>query len=197
MRAPGSTGLPVPGYQVRITDENGRELPSGEMGDLWVRGDSNARCYWNRPRLTAERMLNGWFFSGDKYRADADGYYWYAGRSDDMFRVSGEWVSPIEVEGALIEHPAVLEAAVVARLGEDGLPMPCAFVTLKDPGCGCEGLAGDCANSCAGAWRVTNGHGASSFWRSYRRRRLEKCSGINYGDFQRAVQIRTKKSRGH
>jgi benzoate-CoA ligase family protein len=140
---PGSTGLPVPGYQVRITDENGRELPSGETGDLWVRGDSNARCYWNRPRLTAERMLNGWFFSGDKYRADADGYYWYAGRSDDMFRVSGEWVSPIEVESALIEHPAVLEAAVVARLGEDGLPMPCAFVTLKDPGCGCEGLAGE------------------------------------------------------
>ncbi len=104
---------------------------------------ATSRYYWNRPQLTAERMRDGWFFSGDKYRADADGYYWYAGRSDDMFRVSGEWVSPIEVESALIEHPAVLEAAVVARLGEDGLPMPCAFLTLKEPGCASEELAGE------------------------------------------------------
>src|ERR1022692_4155100 len=128
---PGSSGVPVPGYEVRITDERGRELPAGETGDLWVRGRSNATHYWNRPQFTAERMRDGWFFSGDKYRVDADGYYWYAGRSDDMFRVSGEWVSPIEVESALIEHPAVLEAAVVARLGDDGLPVSCAFVTLK------------------------------------------------------------------
>ncbi len=128
---PGSSGVPVPGYEVRITDERGRELPAGATGDLWVRGRSNATHYWNRPQFTAERMRDGWFFSGDKYRVDADGYYWYAGRSDDMFRVSGEWVSPIEVESALIEHPAVLEAAVVARLGEDGLPVSCAFVTLK------------------------------------------------------------------
>lgn len=138
---PGSSGLPVPGYEVRITDENGRELPAGETGDLWVRGPSNATHYWNRPKLTSERMRDGWFFSGDKYRVDADGYYWYAGRSDDMFRVSGEWVSPIEVESALIEHPAVLEAAVVARVGEDGLPMTYAFVTLKRPEGGCETLA--------------------------------------------------------
>jgi len=138
---PGSTGLPVPGYQVRITDESGRELPAGETGDLWVRGASNATHYWNRPELTAARMRDGWFFSGDKYRADADGYYWYAGRSDDMFRVSGEWVSPIEVESTLIEHPAVLEAAVVARLGENGLPAACAFVTLKQAGAACDALA--------------------------------------------------------
>jgi benzoate-CoA ligase family protein len=140
---PGSSGVPVPGYQVRITDETGRELPAGETGDLWVRGRSNATHYWNRPQLTAARMRDGWFFSGDKYRADADGYYWYAGRSDDMFRVSGEWVSPIEVESALIEHPLVLEAAVVARLGEDGLPVPCAFVTLKQPDSAGEALAGE------------------------------------------------------
>jgi benzoate-CoA ligase len=88
-------------------------------------------------------MRDGWFFSGDKYRVDADGYYWYAGRSDDMFRVSGEWVSPIEVESALIAHPAVLEAAVVARPGADGLPMPCAFVTLKRPEGAGEELAGE------------------------------------------------------
>jgi benzoate-CoA ligase len=140
---PGSSGVPVPGYEVRIMDESGCELPAGETGDLWVRGGSNATHYWGRPQLTAERMRDGWFFSGDKYRADADGYYWYAGRSDDMFRVSGEWVSPIEVESALIEHPAVLEAAVVARLGEDGLPIPCAFVTLKRPEGAGEGLAGE------------------------------------------------------
>jgi len=140
---PGSSGLPVPGYQVRITDESGRELPAGETGDLWVRGASNATHYWNRPQLTAQRMRDGWFFSGDKYRADADGYYWYAGRSDDMFRVSGEWVSPIEVEGALIGHPAVLEAAVVARIGDSGLPVPCAFVTLKQPDRASDELAGE------------------------------------------------------
>jgi benzoate-CoA ligase len=140
---PGSTGVPVPGYEVRITDESGRELPVGETGDLWVRGRSNATHYWNRPQLTAERMRDGWFFSGDKYRADADGYYWYAGRSDDMFRVSGEWVSPIEVESALIEHPTVLEAAVVARPGVDGLPVACAFVTLKRAEGASEALAGE------------------------------------------------------
>jgi len=140
---PGSSGVPVPGYEVRIENESGRELPAGETGDLWVRGGSNATHYWNRPQLTAERMRDGWFFSGDKYRVDADGYYWYAGRSDDMFRVSGEWVSPIEVEGALVEHPAVLEAAVVARPDADGLPVSCAFVTLKRPETACEALAGD------------------------------------------------------
>lgn len=138
---PGSSGGPVPGYEVRITDERGRELPAGETGDLWVRGRSNATHYWSRPELTAARMRDGWFFSGDKYRMDADGYYWYAGRSDDMFRVSGEWVSPIEVESALIEHPAVLEAAVVARPGEDRLPVPCAFVALKRPDGASEALA--------------------------------------------------------
>jgi benzoate-CoA ligase family protein len=138
---PGSSGAPVPGYEVRITDENGQHLPAGQVGDLWVRGGSAATHYWNRPELTADRMREGWFFSGDKYRVDADGYYWYAGRSDDMFRVSGEWVSPIEVEAALIGHAAVLESAVVAHMDEDGLLKPRAFVTLKQPERACEGLA--------------------------------------------------------
>ena len=140
---PGSSGRPVPGYEVRITDEHGHELPVGETGDLWVRGASTATHYWNRPDLTARRMQDGWFFSGDKYRADEHGYYWYAGRSDDMFRVSGEWVSPIEVESALIEHPAVLEAAVVGRAGETGLPVTCAFVTLKHPDGAGEAMAAE------------------------------------------------------
>jgi benzoate-CoA ligase family protein len=138
---PGSSGVPVSGYDVRITDENGGDLRAGETGDLWVRGASNSIEYWNRQQLTAQRMRDGWFFSGDKYRVDADGYYWYAGRSDDMFRVSGEWVSPIEIEGALVEHAAVLEAAVVARTGDSGLPAVCAFVTLKQPDHACPHLA--------------------------------------------------------
>ena len=132
---PGSSGVPVPGYGVRIKGD------AGEAGDLWVRGASTATRYWNRPQVTAERMRGGWFFSGDKYRVDADGYYWYAGRSDDMFRVSGEWVSPIEVESALIEHAAVLEAAVVARADENGLTKPCAFVALKRPEDASEAMA--------------------------------------------------------
>jgi benzoate-CoA ligase family protein len=138
---PGSSGTPVEGYHVRIADEQGRDLQPGEVGDLWVRGGSTAAHYWNRPELTAERMRDGWFFSGDKYRVDADGYYWYAGRSDDMFRVSGEWVSPIEVEAALIGHAAVLESAVVAHKDDDGLLKPRAFVTLKQPERACEALA--------------------------------------------------------
>ena len=140
---PGSSGVPVPGYEIRVTDEQRRELPVGQVGDLWVRGRSTASHYWNRPRLTADRMRDGWFFSGDKYRADADGFLWYAGRSDDMFRVSGEWVSPIEVESALVEHPAVLETAVVAQPDENGLLKPCAFVTLKQPDSASEALAGE------------------------------------------------------
>jgi benzoate-CoA ligase family protein len=133
---PGSTGQPVPGYQLRIVDEKGRDAPAGSIGDLLVRGASTAPCYWNRPELSAERMQGEWFHSGDKYFLDEDGYFWYAGRSDDMFRVSGQWVSPIEVESALIEHAAVLEAAVVPHLEANGLHTTKAFVVLK------HGLAG-------------------------------------------------------
>lgn len=140
---PGSSGVPVPGYEIRITGDGGQEVSRGDIGDLWVRGPSNSQEYWNRPQLTAERIRNGWFFSGDKYRIDEDGYYWYAGRSDDMFRVSGEWVSPVEVEAALIEHPAVLETAVVAFHDEHGLLKPCAFVALKNQDTACEALAGE------------------------------------------------------
>ena len=129
---PGCSGQPVEGYDIRITDERGRDVAPGEIGDLWVRGPSLATGYWNRPELTAERFRDGWFFSGDKYYADADGYLWYAGRSDDMFRVSGEWVSPFEVEGALMAHPAVLEAAVVPCEDEHQLLKPKACVVLKD-----------------------------------------------------------------
>jgi benzoate-CoA ligase family protein len=129
---PGSTGTAVPGYKLRLVDLDERELQPGAIGDLLVAGESIAPCYWNRRQLTAERMRGKWFFTGDKYWIDADGYYWYAGRSDDMFRVSGQWVSPAEVESVLFEHNSVLEAAVVAYRESTELHTPKAFVVLRE-----------------------------------------------------------------
>jgi benzoate-CoA ligase len=128
---PGSCGTPVPGYHVRLVDPAGDDVPRGDVGDLIVAGDSRATCYWNRPALTAERMRDRWFVTGDKYRVDADGYYWYAGRVDDMFKVSGQWISPIEIEATLIEHGSVLEAAVIAFEEESRLLTAKAFVVLR------------------------------------------------------------------
>jgi benzoate-CoA ligase family protein len=127
----GSTGQAVPGYELALVDHAGQPVPPGAIGDLMVAGPSTAPCYWNRPALTQDRMRGRWFFTGDKFTVDEDGYYWYAGRSDDMFRVSGQWVSPIEVECTLIEHPCVLEAAVIAFEEQTGLHTPFAFVVLR------------------------------------------------------------------
>jgi benzoate-CoA ligase family protein len=127
---PGSTGQVVPGYELALVDDAGQPAPTGAIGDLLVAGPSTAQCYWNQRDLTRSRMRGRWFFTGDKYTVDEDGYYWYAGRSDDMFRVSGGWVSPIEVECALIEHPCVLEAAVIPFEEESGIQTPKAFVVL-------------------------------------------------------------------
>jgi benzoate-CoA ligase family protein len=127
----GSTGQAVPGYELALLDHADQPVPPGAIGDLLVAGPSTAQCYWNRHALTQERMRGRWFFTGDKYIVDHDGYYWYAGRSDDMFRVSGQWVSPIEVECTLVEHHCVLEAAVIAFEEETGLHTPKAFVVLR------------------------------------------------------------------
>jgi benzoate-CoA ligase len=128
----GSTGQAVSGYELALIDQAGQPVPPGTIGDLLVAGASTAQCYWNRYDLTRDRMRGRWFFTGDKYTVDEDGYYWYAGRSDDLFRVSGQWVSPIEVEGTLIEHPGVLEAAVIAFEEQTGLHTPMAFIVLRD-----------------------------------------------------------------
>ena len=128
---PGSTGHPVPGYQVRIADEAGNEVVSGQVGDLWVRGRSTSPYYWNRVQLNAERWKDGWFSSGDKYYRDEEGFLFYTGRSDDMFKVSGQWVSPIEIENCLVEHDAVLESAVVPWEDSNKLAKPKAYVVLK------------------------------------------------------------------
>jgi benzoate-CoA ligase len=129
---PGSTGQAVPGYELALLDHAGQPVPPGAIGDLMVAGPSTAPCYWNRRALSEDRMRGRWFFTGDKYTVDEDGYYWYAGRSDDMFRVAGQWVSPIEVEFTLIEHPCVLEAAVIAFEEQTGLHTPIAFVVLRN-----------------------------------------------------------------
>jgi benzoate-CoA ligase family protein len=129
---PGSSGRPVPGYDIRLEDENGAEVPAGETGNLVVAGGSLFAGYWNRHDVT-QRVLQGrWYHTGDKYYVDAGGFYWYRGRADDMLRVSGHWVSPAEVEASLIQHPAVLEAAVVGRPDADELIKPQAFVVLRE-----------------------------------------------------------------
>jgi benzoate-CoA ligase len=127
---PGSSGAPVPGYELKLLDDDGRELAGEATGDLYVRGGSMLAGYWNQPERTADSIREGWFYSRDRYRRDAEGTYWYEGRADDMFKVSGLWVSPIDVEGRLIEHPAVVEAAVVAaEVG--GLTTAKAFVVRE------------------------------------------------------------------
>ena len=128
---PGSSGKVVPGYQARLVNEQGQDVAVGEIGSLLVRGDSAAIGYWNKHEKSKDVFQGHWVATGDKYYQDAEGYFWYCGRSDDMFKVSGQWVSPFEVESALIAHPAVLEAAVVSATDQDKLIKPRAYVVLK------------------------------------------------------------------
>jgi 4-hydroxybenzoate-CoA ligase len=127
----GTSGRPVEGYEIRLVDEQGRDVPDGEVGEMLVRGPSAAEGYWNQREKSRSTFEGGWTRSGDKYTRDADGFYIYQGRTDDMFKVSGIWVSPFEVESALIGHDAVLEAAVVPKEDSDGLLKPKAFIVLK------------------------------------------------------------------
>ena len=130
---PGSSGVAVPGMELRIVDEAGTDVSRGEVGTLLVKGASAARAYHNRPEQTARTMLpGGWLRTGDSYRQDDDGFYYYMGRGDDLIKVSGQFVSPIEVEATLIAHPRVVEAAVVGQADEYGLLKPKAFVVLND-----------------------------------------------------------------
>ncbi|MFC6519483.1 benzoate-CoA ligase family protein [Undibacterium arcticum] len=127
----GTTGKPVPGYAVRLVDEEGKPVLRGEPGELHISGPTSATLYWNNREKSRSTFLGDWTRSGDKYHEDEDGYFIYAGRSDDMLKVSGIYVSPIEVESALIDHPAVLEAAVVGKEDDDKLIKPIAFIVLK------------------------------------------------------------------
>jgi 4-hydroxybenzoate-CoA ligase len=129
----GRSGKAVPGYELRLVDDTGADAADDEIGEMLVRAPSAATGYWDQPAKTSETFLGEWARTGDKYRRDSEGYYEYCGRTDDMFKVSGIWVSPFEVESALISHDSVLEAAVVAAADEEGLLKPKAFVVLKNP----------------------------------------------------------------
>jgi acyl-coenzyme A synthetase/AMP-(fatty) acid ligase len=133
----------IPGYAMRIVNERGEPVGTNQVGDLLVNGPSCAIMYWNRRDETKQKMLGDWFVSGDKYSVDEDGYYWFAGRTDDMFKASGEWISPIEIESLMIEHPSVVECAVVAWQESIGVVRPKAFVVLAAGAAGDSTLVGD------------------------------------------------------
>jgi benzoate-CoA ligase len=143
---PGSSGLLVPGYEAIIADDEGKSVPRGEVGNLRVKGDSTMAYYWNKHEKTKEVLFGSWIQTGDKYYQDADGYFWYCGRSDDMLKVGGIWVSPVEVENTLVEHLAVLEAAVVGKEDTDKLLKTKAYVVLKDPAAGSAELEAEIKN---------------------------------------------------
>ena len=128
---PGSSGKPVAGYEIKLLNDDGQPVPRGEAGDLYVKGDSALAFYWAQHEKTKKSILGEWFFSGDRYRQDEQGNYWYEGRTDDIIKVSGLWVSPMDIEAALIEHPAIAESAVVGYADADGLTKIRAFVVLK------------------------------------------------------------------
>jgi len=129
---PGSTGKPVPGYDLKLIDDEGKEVPVGEIGTLLVKGGSAAQQYWRKREKTRLTMQGEWINTGDKYYVDKDGYFWCAGRGDDMLKVGGIWVSPVEVENCMMEHPAVREVAVVGKKDEKDLIKPKAYVVLRD-----------------------------------------------------------------
>lgn len=133
----GTTGKAVPGYELRLLDESDAELGDDEIGELVVKGETSGIAYWNQREKSRNTFQGYWTRTGDKYYRDADGFYHYCGRTDDMFKVSGIWVSPFEVENALVSHEAVLEAAVVAKADDDDLLKPKAFVVLN------QGFSGD------------------------------------------------------
>src|SRR5207245_9601092 len=127
---PGAAGELVPGYEARIVDETGAEVPDGTVGNLLIKGDSTCASYWNKHERTKDTIEGHWIRTGDKFSRDADGYYCYAGRADDMLKVGGIWVSPVEIENTLVEHPAVQEAGVIGRRAADDLEKPVAYIVL-------------------------------------------------------------------
>jgi benzoate-CoA ligase len=129
---PGSTGEIVTGYEAKILDDNNHEVGLGEVGTLYMKGDSIASGYWNKHEKTKITFCGEWINTHDKYRKDCDGFFWYEGRADDMIKVSGLYVSPAEVESVLMSHTYVLESGVVGVFDHEGLMKPCAYVVLKN-----------------------------------------------------------------
>jgi benzoate-CoA ligase family protein len=137
----GAAGLRVPGYEIALRTSDGQPAADGEEGILWVRGDSNAPCYWNRPDKTAETMReDGWIYTGDRFVRDTDGFHFFRGRADDLVKVSGQWVYPLEIELCLAEHPLVRECAVFAFELEDRRTSIRAVVALTEPAADAAGV---------------------------------------------------------
>ncbi|MCM3906322.1 MAG: benzoate-CoA ligase family protein [Pyrinomonadaceae bacterium] len=128
----GSSGKLLNGYEARLLNQEGSPTPEGEVGNLWVKGRSAAMGYWQKPQVTANTFVDGWVRTGDLYARDGDGFWFHMGRSDDCFKSSGQWVSPVEVEGALLRHEGVSRVAVVEDFDKDGLPCACAFVICSE-----------------------------------------------------------------
>jgi 4-hydroxybenzoate-CoA ligase len=152
----GTTGKAVPGYDLKIVDEEGREVADGEIGELVVRGPTAGEGYWNQRAKSRRTFAGEWTLTGDKYVREASGYFHYCGRTDDMFKVSGMWVSPFEVEAALASHEAVLEAAVIGKADADGLIKPKAFIVLRSGFAADERLIETLrvhVKECAGPWK--------------------------------------------
>jgi benzoate-CoA ligase len=129
---PGSLGRIVEGYEAEIVDAEARAVPTGEMGTLRIKGDSAALCYWQAHEKSKQTFAGDWCTTGDQFHLDSEGYYWYHGRTDDMLKVSGVFVAPAEIENCLLQHEAVLEAAVVGHDAGDHLVKPKAFVVLRE-----------------------------------------------------------------
>jgi len=125
---PGSVGTLVPGYAARVVDDDGNDCPPGEIGTLWIAGGSRALGYHRDHARSCEVFRGDWYVTGDRFRVDEDGYFWFSGRGDDLLKVGGRWVSPVEIEDCLLRHPAVAHCAVVGHAGADGLVTPLAFL---------------------------------------------------------------------
>jgi benzoate-CoA ligase family protein len=128
---PGSSGVLIGDHRARVVDESGGDAPDGEPGELWIKAASTALFYWNQRDRTKQTFIGEWLRTGDRYIRDPNGFYWYQGRNNDVFKVSGQWVSPLEVESCILTHPAVLECAVVGSADESGLLKPRAFVIAR------------------------------------------------------------------
>ncbi|MGH9906678.1 MAG: AMP-binding protein [Pyrinomonadaceae bacterium] len=136
----GSSGTVLEGYEGRLIDQDGNPTAEGEEGNLWVKGQSAAQGYWRKQEASDRTFVDGWVRTGDLYARDADGFWFHKGRSDDCFKSSGQWVSPVEVEGAILRHNGVGQTAVVEDFDKDGLPGACAFVVSRDSSVATPGL---------------------------------------------------------
>ena len=134
----GSSGSLLKGYDARLLDQEGNPTPENEIGNLWVKGQSAAQGYWKKQEATERTFVEGWVRTGDLYECDTDGFWFHKGRSDDCFKSSGQWVSPVEVEGVVMRHESVSSVAVVEDFDKDGLPCPCAFIVCKETVVNCE-----------------------------------------------------------